>query len=73
MNTCNMSINVWPFSSRFLIVLACLILSVLSTIGEYQHLAYQALYWVVSLTFHPPSRKTLMDNLFVIVDSIPKR
>uniref|UniRef100_A0A671SQY9 Potassium voltage-gated channel, KQT-like subfamily, member 1.1 n=1 Tax=Sinocyclocheilus anshuiensis TaxID=1608454 RepID=A0A671SQY9_9TELE len=34
----------------FLIVLSCLILSVLSTIDEYQSLANKTLFWVVSLT-----------------------
>lgn len=34
---------------RFLIVLACLILSVLSTIDQYQTLAHTTLFWVVSL------------------------
>lgn len=34
---------------RFLIVLACLILSVLSTIDQFQALAYTTLFWMVSL------------------------
>lgn len=33
---------------RFLIVLSCLILSVLSTIVEFQALAQETLFWVVS-------------------------
>lgn len=36
---------------RFLIVLSCLILSVLSTIDQYQALAQETLFWVVSLFF----------------------
>ncbi|XP_064868458.1 potassium voltage-gated channel subfamily KQT member 1.1 [Oncorhynchus nerka] len=36
--------------SVFLIVLACLILSVLSTIGQYQALAHGTLFWVVTVT-----------------------
>lgn len=38
-------------SCRFLIVLACLILSVLSTIDQYQTLAHTTLFWVVSVKF----------------------
>lgn len=46
-----------PFC-RFLIVLSCLILSVLSTIDQYQALAQETLFWVVSfyyyvILFHP--------------------
>lgn len=37
-------------SSRFLSVLACLILSVLSTIDQYQALAHTTLFWVVSVS-----------------------
>lgn len=41
---------VWSFC-RFLIVLSCLILSVLSTIDQYQTLAQETLFWVVSFFF----------------------
>lgn len=47
-------------SSRFLIVLACLILSVLSTIDQYQALAHTTLFWVVSL--QPSERRLALSN-----------
>lgn len=42
------------FLLRFLIVLACLILSVLSTIHEYRDQAQSTLYWVVRARWRPP-------------------
>ena len=47
---------------RFLIVLACLILSVLSTIDQYQALAHETLFFVVSIF--------KMEDCLILVKSI---